>query len=220
MPVQIPRLGLTNDQVEHLARVINEVCDEREALTSFNLANSPEWEDEAQFTWNHPVLKKFNYECEAYRILTIEYVGVTTRKERKVIIEEAGFNTFLLPSKDVSIDLLTDSGTCAQTNEQWSFYNNSDETPASSKDYFSMVETLKDVTGYSYIIPTHQGRAAEHIMSQVLIKDGFVPGNMYFTTTKLHQEKAGGTFADVICDEAHFPVEREYRYPETSEDPR
>lgn len=206
LPVQIPRLGLTNDQVEHLSRVISEVYEEREALTSFNLANSPEWEDEARFTWNHPVLKKFNYECEVYRILTIEYVGVTTREERKTIIKEAGFNTFLLPSKDVTIDLLTDSGTCAQTNEQWSFYNNSDETPASSRDYFSMVETLKDVTGYNYIIPTHQGRAAEHIMSQVLIKDGFVPGNMYFTTTKLHQEKAGGTFVDVISDEAHDPT--------------
>ncbi len=203
LPVQIPRLGFTNDQIKHIALAITEVYEERNALNSFKLINNPEWEDEAQFEWDNPVLKTFNYTCEAYRITTIEYVGVTTREERQAIVEEVGYNTFLLPSRDVTIDFLTDSGTCAQTNEQWSHFNNGDETPASSKDYFDMVQTLQDVTGYKYIIPTHQGRAAEHIMSQVLISDGFVPGNMYFTTTKLHQEKAGGTFVDVICDEAH-----------------
>jgi tyrosine phenol-lyase len=103
----------------------------------------------------------------------------------------------------VGIDFLTDSGTCAQTTIQWAKNVEGDETPASSKDYFDMVDALKDLTGYKYVLPTHQGRAAEHIMSQVLIKGGFVPGNMYFTTTKLHQEMAGGTFVDVICDEAH-----------------
>lgn len=206
LPVQIPRLGLTNDQIKHIAAAINDILTEKGTLTHFDLLNTPKWEDEALFKWNNPVLRLFNYECEAYRIQTIEYVGVTNQDERKAIAKEVGYNTFLLPSKDVTIDLLTDSGTCAQTNEQWSYFNNSDETPASSKDYFEMVETLKEVTGYQYIIPTHQGRAAEHIMSQVLIKDGFVPGNMYFTTTKLHQEKAGGTFVDVICDEAHNPT--------------
>ncbi len=206
LPIQIPRLGLTNDQIKHIATAITEVYAEKETITQFELLNSPEWEDEAIFNWDNPVLSRFNYECEAYRIQTIEYVGVTSKEEREAIAKEVGYNTFLLPSRDVSIDFLTDSGTCAQTNEQWSYYNNGDETPASSKDYFEMVETLKEVTGYQYIIPTHQGRAAEHIMSQVLIKDGFVPGNMYFTTTKLHQEKAGGTFVDVICDEAHDPT--------------
>jgi len=206
LPVQIPRLGLTNDQILHIAKAVKDVYEERHSITKFNLSNTAEWEDEACFEWNNPRLEKFDYECEAYRILTIEYVGVTKRVEREAIIDKVGYNTFLLPSKDVSIDLLTDSGTCAQTNEQWSHFNNGDETPASSKDYFDMVETLKDITGYQYIIPTHQGRAAEHIMSQVLINTGFVPGNMYFTTTKLHQEKAGGTFVDVICDEAHDPT--------------
>ena len=206
LPVQIPRLGLTNDQVKHIAAAINQVYTERNTLTEFTLVNSPEWEDEAIFKWDNPVLSKFEYECEAYRIQTIEYVGVTTRQEREDIAKEVGYNTFLLPSRDVNIDLLTDSGTCAQTNIQWSHFNNGDETPASSKDYFDLIEMLKEVTGYQYIIPTHQGRAAEHIMSQVLIKNGFVPGNMYFTTTKLHQEMAGGTFVDVICDEAHDPT--------------
>lgn len=205
LPVQIPRFGLTNDQIKHIAMAINEIYKEREKLTRFELINNPEWEDEALFSWNNPILKKFEYECEAFRILTIEYVGETSRQERETIMKDVGFNTFLLSSSKVTIDLLTDSGTCAQTNIQWSHYNNADETPASSKDYFEMIDTLKEVTGYKYIIPTHQGRAAEHIMSQVLISGGYVPGNMYFTTTKLHQEKAGGTFIDVICDEAHDP---------------
>ncbi len=203
LPIQIPRLGLTNDQLFHIAKAIREVFDERDSLGTFKVLNTPTWQDEAIFGWNHPTLSRFNYECEAYRIQTVEYVGIATKEERKAIAEQVGFNTFLLPSKDVMIDFLTDSGTCAQTNEQWSMYNNADETPASSKDFFDMVESLKEITGYKYIIPTHQGRAAEHIMSQVLIKGGFVPGNMYFTTTKLHQEMAGGTFVDVIIDEAH-----------------
>jgi len=203
LPVQIPRLGLTNDQLFHIAKAIAEVFNERNTITSFLLLNTPLWNDQAVFGWNNPVLSRFNYECEAYRIQTIEYVGIASKEDRKQIAESVGFNTFLLPSKDVMIDFLTDSGTCAQTNHQWSMYNNADETPASSKDYFDMIESLKEVTGYKYIIPTHQGRAAEHIMSQVLIKGGFVPGNMYFTTTKLHQEMAGGAFVDVIIDEAH-----------------
>ena len=205
LPVQIPRLGLTNDQILHIANAIKEVYDEKEKLNKFELINEPEWEDEAKFVWNNPLIKKFDYDCEAYRIKTIEYFGNTTIEQRQEIIKKVGYNTFLLPSKDISIDFLTDSGTSAQTNEQWAKYNEGNETPASSKDYFEMVDVLKEITGYKYIIPTHQGRAAEHIMSQVLIKDGFIPGNMYFTTTKLHQEMAGGTFVDVICDEAHNP---------------
>jgi tyrosine phenol-lyase len=206
LPLQLPRLGLTNDQIINISRAIQEVYQENAALTSFELKNTPEWQDEAIFAWNNPTLKKFDFTCEAYRIQTIEYVGISTQKEREEKIEEVGFNTFLLPSKDISIDFLTDSGTTAQTTLQWSKYNEGEETPASSKDYFDLIASLQDLTGYKYIIPTHQGRAAEHIMSQVLIKGGFVPGNMYFTTTKLHQEKAGGTFVDVICDEAHDPI--------------
>lgn len=207
LPVQIPRLGLSNDQIRHIGEAINSVYKERDNLLYFNLLNDPEWADEAIFEWNQPKLSRFEFHCEAYRITTIEYIGVTTKEERLEIIKEVGYNTFLLPSRDVGIDLLTDSGTCAQTTTQWSKYNDGQETPASSKDYFDLVKELQEITGYQYIIPTHQGRAAEHIMSQCLIKEGdCVPGNMYFTTTKLHQEMAGGTFADVICDEAHDPT--------------
>lgn len=206
LPIQIPRLGLTNDQLSNIARAINEVSEEQDALSWFVLKNDPEWQDEAVFAWNNPHLRKFDFDCEAHRIQTIEYVGITTPEEREKIVAEVGYNTFLLPSKDITIDFLTDSGTTAQTITQWSLYNEGDETPASSKDYFDLIDSLKEITGYQFIIPTHQGRAAEHIMSQILIRDGFVPGNMYFTTTKLHQEKAGGTFVDVICDEAHDPT--------------
>ncbi len=205
LPVQIPRLSLSDDQIRHIAKAVNEVYEERKNILFFNLTNNPVWADEAEYNWSKPYLSKFTYQCEAHVITTIEYVGVTTEEERRKIAVEAGFNTFLLPSEQVTIDLLTDSGTSAQTTEQWSHYNNGVETQASSKDYFDMVEALQEVTGYNYILPTHQGRSAEHIMSQVLIKGGFVPGNMYFTTTKLHQEMAGGTFVDVICDEAHDP---------------
>ncbi|OFY35277.1 MAG: tyrosine phenol-lyase [Bacteroidetes bacterium GWF2_35_48] len=132
-----------------------------------------------------------------------EYFGTCSREERLKQMNEAGFNTFLLPNKYIGIDLLTDSGTCSQTTTAWSKYILSSETQASSISYDELVKELQGVTGYKYIVPTHQGRAAEHIMSQCLIKGGFVPGNMYFTTTKLHQELAGGTFVDIIVDEAH-----------------
>ncbi len=205
LPVQIPRMGFTNDQLTEIANVINEVYQERDKITGLFLENEPEWNDEAIFKWKRPVISEYTFNCEPFTIQQIEYIGETTEEERLKDAKEAGYNTFLLQSKHVGIDFLTDSGTTAQTTTQWARYIDSVETQATSETYFDFVETLQEVTGYKYIIPTHQGRAAEHIMSQCLIKDGFVPGNMYFTTTKLHQEIAGGTFADVICDEAHVP---------------
>ena len=205
IPLQIPRLAFNNNQLNQIAKALNELYSEKDNIKGLKLINDPKWNDEAKFEWEVPQIKEYNFDCEPHIITTIEYVGVDTIEERKKIIKEVGFNTFLLPSKDITIDFLTDSGTTAQSVKQWSCYNEGVETQASSKDYFNFVKTLQDVTGYKYIIPTHQGRAAEHIMSQCLIKDGFIPGNMYFTTTKLHQELAGGTFVDVICDEAHIP---------------
>src|SRR5512138_3828218 len=131
---------------------------------------------------------------------------MTTREYRRKAIEEAGYNTFLLKSEDVYIDLLTDSGTNAMSDAQWAALQLGDEAYAGSRNFYDLEKTIQDVYGYKYVVPTHQGRAAEHIMSKILIKDGdYVPGNMYFTTTRLHQELAGGTFVDVICDEAHDP---------------
>ncbi len=134
----------------------------------------------------------------------VEPVKVTTNEERERAIAEAGYNTFLLKSRDVYIDLLTDSGTSAMSDRQWAGIMMGDEAYAGSENFYHMEEAIQKHYGYKYIIPTHQGRGAEHLISKIMIKKGdFVPGNMYFTTTRLHQELAGGTFVDVIIDEAH-----------------
>ncbi len=144
--------------------------------------------------------------AEPFRIKVVEPVKMTTRQEREVCIQEAGYNTFLLRSEDVYIDLLTDSGTSAMSDYQWAGLMLGDEAYAGSKNFYHLEGAIRDVYGYRHVIPTHQGRGAEHLISRVLIKAGdFVPGNMYFTTTRLHQELAGGTFVDVIIDEAHDP---------------
>lgn len=144
--------------------------------------------------------------AEPYKIKMVEPVRMTTRDEREQAIKEAGYNTFLLRSRDVYIDLLTDSGTSAMSDRQWAGMMLGDEAYAGSVNFYHLEDAVKKYYGYKYLVPTHQGRAAEHIISQLMIKEGdFVPGNMYFTTTKLHQEMAGGTFVDVIIDEAHDP---------------
>jgi tyrosine phenol-lyase len=150
-------------------------------------------------------LKKRSW-AEPYKIKVVEPLKMTTRPERQAALEHAGFNTFLLKSEDVYIDLLTDSGTNAMSDNQWAGLMLGDEAYAGSKNFYHLEEAVQKYYGYKYLVPTHQGRGAEHIISQILIKPGmFIPGNMYFTTTRLHQELAGGTFVDVIIDEAHDP---------------
>lgn len=144
--------------------------------------------------------------AEPYKIKAVEPLTTTTREYRQRAIAEAGYNTFLLRSEDVYIDLLTDSGTSAMSDRQWSALMMGDEAYAGSKSYYRLERAVQDVYGYEEFIPTHQGRGAEHILSQILIKPGdVIPGNMYFTTTRFHQEYAGGTFVDVIIDDAHDP---------------
>jgi tyrosine phenol-lyase len=136
----------------------------------------------------------------------VEHLRMTTREERERAIAAAGFNTFLLPSQFVYIDLLTDSGTSAMSDTQWAGMLKGDEAYAGSLNFYRLEGAVRTYYGYKHLIPTHQGRAAEHIMSQLCIRPGqVVPGNMYFTTTKVHQELAGGKFVDVIVDEAHDP---------------
>lgn len=145
--------------------------------------------------------------AEPYKIKVVEPIRMTTREEREHAIREAGYNTFLLRSEDVYIDLLTDSGTSAMSDRQWAAMMVGDESYAGSKSFYKLVDAVRDVYGYEELVPTHQGRGAEHILSQILIGPGdYVPGNMYFTTTRFHQERAGGTFVDVIIDEAHDPT--------------
>lgn len=144
--------------------------------------------------------------AEPYKIKMVEPVKMITREQRQKAIEEAGYNTFLLRSDDVYIDLLTDSGTSAMSDRQWAGMMMGDEAYAGSRNFYNLEEAIQKYYGYEHVVPTHQGRGAEHIISQLMIEEGdFIPGNMYFTTTKLHQELAGGTFVDVIIDEAHDP---------------
>ena len=143
--------------------------------------------------------------AEPYKIKMVEPIKMTTKQHREKAVREAGFNSFLLRSDDVYIDLLTDSGTSAMSDNQWAGMMLGDEAYAGSKSFYHLVDAVREVYGYAELIPTHQGRGAEHILSQLLIEPGdYVPGNMYFTTTRFHQEHAGGTFVDVIVEEAHM----------------
>lgn len=151
-------------------------------------------------------IKKRRSWAEPFKIKMVEPVFMTTRAQRQKAISEAGYNTFLLRSEDVYIDLLTDSGTSAMSDRQWAGILMGDESYAGSRNFYNLEKAIQKYYGYKYVVPTHQGRGAEHIISQILIKKGdYIPGNMYFTTTKLHQELAGGKFVDVIIDEAHDP---------------
>ncbi|MBL8933555.1 MAG: tyrosine phenol-lyase [Archangium sp.] len=144
--------------------------------------------------------------AEPFKIKMVEPLRMTTRPEREKALVEAGFNTFLLRSDDVYIDLLTDSGTSAMSDSQWAGMMLGDEAYAGSRNFFNLEAAVQKYYGYKHLVPTHQGRGAEHLLSTILIKPGdVVPGNMYFTTTRAHQERAGGTFVDIIIDEAHDP---------------
>ena len=149
--------------------------------------------------------------AEPYKIKMVEPVFMSTKNQREEFIKEAGYNTFLLRSREVYIDLLTDSGTSAMSDRQWAGMMMGDEAYAGSENFYNMEKAIRKYYGYKHVIPTHQGRGAEHIISQIMIKKGdYIPGNMYFTTTRLHQELAGGTFVDIIIDEAH---DSESNYP-------
>ena len=144
--------------------------------------------------------------AEPWKIKVVEPIQMTTAAERKQHIREAGYNTFLLRSADVYIDLLTDSGTNAMSDRQWAAMMMGDEAYAGSRNFYALEEAVREFYGFPELIPTHQGRGAENILSKILIEPGdHVPGNMYFTTTRVHQELAGATFHDVIIDEAHDP---------------
>jgi tyrosine phenol-lyase len=145
--------------------------------------------------------------AEPWKIKMVEPIHVVGRKEREEALVEAGYNTFLLRSADVYIDLLTDSGTSAMSDRQWAGVMMGDEAYAGSRNFYHLEQAIQTYYGYRYVVPTHQGRGAEHLISKAVIRPGmFVPGNMYFTTTRLHQELAGGTFVDVVIDEAHDPA--------------
>ena len=157
---------------------------------------------------------------EPYRIKTVELRGhgCPSFETRLRAIEEAGYNTFLLKEDKepvIHIDLLTDSGTSAMSDLQWSAMLQGNEDYAGSRSYYRLEKAVQEVYGWQEVIPTHQGRGAEHILSTIYIKPLlerypedpiYVPKNMYFTTTRVHIVRAGGVFRDVIIDEAHDPA--------------
>ncbi|TFH66743.1 MAG: tryptophanase, partial [Gemmatimonadales bacterium] len=206
LPVQVPRLCLTNQQLDQVADAIIQLHSQADRINAVQTLSEGEWRDQMAYHWLFPDLELYSFDTSPFQIHTIEKVGVLTREDRERAMRAAGYNTFLLRSADVAIDLLTDSGTTAMGTIQWAAYEGARASAVTSDEYFDFVHALQESFGYEYIIPTHQGRAAEHILSQTRIQPGqLVPGNMYFTTTKLHQERAGGVFADVIVDEAHDP---------------
>ena len=145
-----------------------------------------------------------NYPAEPYKVKVVEPIAMTTREQRLEYMKKAGYNTFLLNSEEVYIDLLTDRGTTAMSDKQWAGLMIGDEAYAGSRNFMHLQEVVREYYGFKYVVPTHQGRGAENLLSTIMIKPGdYVPGNMYFTTTRAHQERNGATFADIIIDEAH-----------------
>ncbi len=142
--------------------------------------------------------------AEPYKIKTVEKLYRSTLEEREKWIKEAKYNLFKLKSYQVFIDLLTDSGTGAMSDEQWAEMMRGDEAYAGSRSFELLYNTVKRLTGYEYLIPTHQGRGAEHVLFSVLVNEGdLVPGNMHFDTTKAHIEVRKGIPVDCTIDEAY-----------------
>ena len=141
-----------------------------------------------------------------YRIKVVEPITLAPLERRRAALAEAGYNTFLLRSDDVYVDLLTDSGTSAVSQEQRAAMELGDEAYAGSRSFFRLDRAVREIYGYAHTIPTHQGRGAEHLLSRVLVKPGMlVPSNLYFTTSRVHAELAGGTWVDVAIPEASDP---------------
>ena len=141
---------------------------------------------------------KFKTIIEPFRIRQIQPIRSTTREERVSAIEKAGNNVFLLKAEDVLIDLLTDSGTGAMSNEQWAGMMRSDESYAGADSFYRFEKAVKDITGYKHIIPTHQGRAAERILFGAGVEEGqVVPNNTHFDTTRANIEARGAVAVDI-----------------------
>ena len=144
--------------------------------------------------------------CPPYKIKVIEKVNLIPREEREKRIREVGYNPFLLQSQDIYIDLLTDSGTGAMSDNQWAGIMLGDESYAGSINFKHLADAVNIIMGYKYVLPTHQGRGAEHVLDEILIKPGqVVIGNMHFDTTRAHIRNVKGRAIDCVIDEAYQP---------------
>ncbi|HAR36508.1 MAG TPA: tyrosine phenol-lyase [Acidobacteria bacterium] len=143
---------------------------------------------------------------EPFRIKTVERIKLTDRRERENILKQAGYNVFNIPAEKVFIDLLTDSGTSAMSDNQWSGLLIGDESYAGARNFFHLEAAVKNIFCFQHVIPTHQGRAAERILFEALVKKGdFVPNNIHFDTTRANVEVRGARAVDLVIDEAYDP---------------
>src|ERR1700756_4998230 len=143
---------------------------------------------------------------EPFRIKSVEPIRTTTREERQRLIEGAGYNLFLIPSEAILIDLLTDSGTSAMSTEQWAAMMRGDESYAGSPSFARFRDSIQSIFGFRHVIPTHQGRAAERILFNVMCKKGdIVPNNTHFDTTRANCEFVGAQALDLPIPEAKEP---------------
>jgi len=143
---------------------------------------------------------------EPFRIKKVEHIGLTTREERQNIIETAGFNVFNLPADKVMIDMLTDSGTGAMSDEQWASLMRGDESYAGSRSYHRLSESVNRIFGFKYFLPTHQGRAAEGILASCLLNEGnLIPSNTHFDTTAANILARGGTPTNLVIEASDDP---------------
>jgi tyrosine phenol-lyase len=208
----VPRRCYTERQIDYLIESVEQLSRYRIAHPLQPVGPEPVSGELAHYRVDGPFITDYHgdftpsHSPEPYFIKVVEPFRLKSAGERRQAIEEAGYNTFLLRSDDIYIDLLTDSGTAAMSNRQWARMLEVQESELTSQAACRFQEQARATLGYRYVLPTHQGRAAEHILSQALIRPGqFVINNMYFTTTREHQERAGGIFVDLIVDEAYDP---------------
>ena len=143
---------------------------------------------------------------EPFKIKSVEPIKFTTREQREKILKDAGYNVFMIPAEDVIIDLLTDSGTSAMSAKQWSGIMDGDESYAGSKSFFRFEKTVRKITGHKFIIPTHQGRAAEKILFSIVGGKGkFIPNNTHFDTTRANVEFTGAEAVDLLNETGKHP---------------